>query len=141
VSYFLLKEIPRGIDAFDPQNRLIVALGPLTGLPVPGATRSCVGAKSPLSGGYAKSEAGGFFPMALKKTGYDAVVIRGRADRPVYLLMTDAGAEVRDASHLWGEDGPESAGCHRGRDGTEGDPYGRDRPRGGEPGSLRLHHE
>jgi aldehyde:ferredoxin oxidoreductase len=102
VSYFLLKEIPRGIDALDPQNRLIVALGPLTGLPVPGATRSCVGAKSPLSGGYAKSEAGGFFPMALKKTGYDAVVVSGRADQPVYLLITDGGAEIRDASHLWG---------------------------------------
>ncbi|MBI4277151.1 MAG: aldehyde ferredoxin oxidoreductase, partial [Armatimonadetes bacterium] len=87
VSCFLLKEVPRGIDAFDPRNRLIFALGPMTGLAMPGATRNCVGAKSPLTGGYSKSEAGGFFPMALKKTGYDAIIVEGRADRPVYLLV------------------------------------------------------
>lgn len=103
VSYFLLKEVPRGIDALDPQNRLIFACGPLTGLAMPGVTRNCVGAKSPLTGGYAKSEVGGFFPMALKKTGYDAVIVTGRADRPVYLLMTDGRVELRDASHLWGK--------------------------------------
>ncbi|HYM92330.1 MAG TPA: aldehyde ferredoxin oxidoreductase N-terminal domain-containing protein, partial [bacterium] len=103
VSYFLLKEVPRGIDALDSRNRLIFALGPLTGLPMPGATRSCVGAKSPLTNGYSKSEAGGFFPMALKKAGYDAVIVTGRADRPVYLLMTDEQVEIRDASHLWGK--------------------------------------
>jgi len=103
VSYFLLKEVPRGIDAFDPRNKLIIAVGPLTGLPLPGATRSCVGAKSPLTNGYMKSEAGGFFPMALKKAGYDAIIVEGRADAPVYLLVTDQQVEIRDASHLWGK--------------------------------------
>lgn len=103
VSYYLLKEVPRGIDAFDPQNKLIFALGPMTGLAMPGATRNCVGAKSPLSGGFSKSEGGGFFPMALKKAGYDAVIVDGKADRPVYLLVTDQKVEIRDASHLWGK--------------------------------------
>lgn len=103
VSYYLLKEVPRGIDAFDPQNKLIFALGPMTGLPMPGATRNCVGAKSPLTGGYSKSEGGGFFPMALKKAGYDAVIVEGKADRPVYLLVSDQKVEIRDASHLWGK--------------------------------------
>lgn len=102
VSYFLLKEVPDGIDAFDPRNKLIFALGPLTGLPMPGVTRNCVGAKSPLSDGYSKSEVGGFFPMALKKAGYDAVIVEGRADRPVYLLVTDQQVEIHDASHLRG---------------------------------------
>ncbi|HXX37760.1 MAG TPA: aldehyde ferredoxin oxidoreductase family protein [bacterium] len=102
VSYFLLREIPRGIDAFDPQNKLVFALGPLTGLPLPGASRSCIGTKSPLTGGYSKSEAGGFFPMTLKKAGYDAVIVDGRADAPVYLLVTDQQVELRDATHLWG---------------------------------------
>lgn len=103
VSYYLLKEVPQGIDAFDPQNKLIFALGPMTGLAMPGATRNCVGAKSPLSGGYSKSEGGGFFPMALKKAGYDAVIVEGKADRPVYLLVTDQKVEIRDAAHLWGK--------------------------------------
>jgi len=103
VSYFLLREVPQGIDAFDPQNKLIFALGPITGLPMPGATRDCVGAKSPLTGGYSKSECGGFFPMALKKTGYDAVIVEGKAERPVYLLVTDRTVEIRDATHLWGK--------------------------------------
>ena len=102
VSYFLLREIPRGIDAFDPRNKLVFALGPLTGLPLPGASRSCIGTKSPLTGGYSKSEAGGFFPMTLKKAGYDAVIVDGRADAPVYLLVTDQQVELRDATHLWG---------------------------------------
>ena len=103
VSYFLLKEVPRGIDAFDPRNKLIFAIGPLTGLPLPGASRSCVGTKSPLTDGYSKSEAGGFVPMALKKAAYDAVIVEGRADAPVYLLVTDQRVEIRDASHLWGK--------------------------------------
>ncbi len=103
VSYFMLRDIPRGIDAFDPQNRLVFALGPMTGLAMPGATRNCVGAKSPLTAGFSKSEAGGFFPMALKKAGYDAVIVEGRADRPVYLLVTDQKVEIRDAAGLWGK--------------------------------------
>ncbi len=103
VSYFLLKEVPRGIDALDPRNKLILALGPMTGLAMPGATRDCVGAKSPLTGGYSKSEAGGFFPMALKKAGYDAIIVEGKADRPVYLRVTDQEVEIRDAAHLWGK--------------------------------------
>ncbi len=103
VSYFLLKEIPKGIDAFDPENLLVFALGPMTGLAMPGATRNCVGAKSPLTGGYSKSEVGGHFPMALKKAGYDAVIVSGKADGPVYLLVTDQSVEIRDASALWGK--------------------------------------
>lgn len=103
VSYFLLKEVPKGVDAYDPQNKLIFALGPITGLAVPGATRDCVGAKSPLTGGYSKSEGGGHFPMALKKAGYDAVIVDGRAEAPVYLLVTDKEVEIRDAAHLWGK--------------------------------------
>ena len=103
VSYFLLKEVPRRIDAFNPRNKLIFAIGPLTGLPLPGASRSCLGTKSPLTGGYSKSEAGGFFPMALKKAGYDAVIVEGRADAPVYLLVTDQRVEIRDAGRLWGK--------------------------------------
>ena len=103
VSYYLLKEVPWGADALSPENKLIFALGPMTGLAMPGATRNCVGAKSPLTGGYSKSEVGGFWPMALKKAGYDALIVEGKAGRPVYLLVTDETVEIRDASQIWGK--------------------------------------
>ncbi|MDP7514291.1 MAG: aldehyde ferredoxin oxidoreductase family protein [Dehalococcoidia bacterium] len=103
VSYYLLKEVPQGIDALSPENKFIYALGPMGGLAMPGATRACVGAKSPLTGGYSKSEVGGFVPMEIKKAGYDAIIVEGKADSPVYLLITDDGVDIKDASHLWGK--------------------------------------
>jgi aldehyde:ferredoxin oxidoreductase len=103
VSYFLLKEVPQGIDPLSPENKIIFALGPMTGLPMPGASRNCVGAKSPLTGGYAKTEVGGFWPMALKKAGYDAVIVEGKSPKPVYLFVTDKTVEIRSAEHLWGK--------------------------------------
>ena len=103
VSYFLLTEVPPGVDALSPDNKLIFALGPMTGLPMPGATRNCVGAKSPLTDGFSKSEVGGHWPMDLKRAGYDALIVEGRAEKPVYLLVTNETVEIRDASALWGK--------------------------------------
>ena len=103
VSYFLLTEVPQGIEALSPENKLIFALGPMTGLAMPGASRNCIGAKSPLTDGYAKSEVGGHWPMALKRAGYDAIIVEGKADKPVYLLVTDQRVEIRDAANLWGK--------------------------------------
>ncbi len=103
VSYFLLKEVPKGVDALSPENKLIFALGPMTGLAMPGATRNCIGAKSPLTDGFSKSEVGGFWPMELKKSGYDALILEGKAEKPVYIFTTEETVEIRDASHLWGK--------------------------------------
>ena len=103
VSYFLLKEMPGGVDPLSPDNKVVFAVGPLTGLPLAGATRDCAGAKSPLTGGSIKSEAGGVWPMEFKRTGYDALIVEGAADQPVYLwINADGEAELRDARHLWG---------------------------------------
>jgi aldehyde:ferredoxin oxidoreductase len=105
VSYFLLKELPGGIDPLGPLNKLVFAVGPMTGLPLGGATRDCAGARSPLTGGGIKSEAGGIWPMEFKRTGYDALIVEGAADEPVYLWINPEGAvEIRDARHLWGLD-------------------------------------
>ena len=105
VSYFLLKELAGGIDPLGPENKLIFAVGPLTGLPLGGVTRDCAGAKSPLTGGSIKSEAGGAWPMEFKRTGYDALIVEGVADAPVYLwINADGAVEIRDARHLWGRD-------------------------------------
>src|SRR3990172_6027613 len=97
VGYYLLKEVPPGADPLGPENRLIFAAGVLTGTPLAGGGRNCVGAKSPLTGGYGAAEGGGYWGAELKHAGFDAVVVQGRADKPVYLWLHDGGAELRDA--------------------------------------------
>jgi aldehyde:ferredoxin oxidoreductase len=108
VTYFLWKELKKGVDALGPDNIMVFALGPVSGLQLPGAARHCVGAKSPLTGGLAKSEAGGFWAAQLKRAGYDAVIIKGRAEKPVYLWIQDGEAVIRDATHLWGKNTKET---------------------------------
>jgi len=103
VSYFLWKELKQGIDPLGADNKLILALGPVTGVSLPGSGRHCVGAKSPLTGGIAKSEVGEFWGSELKLAGYDAIIIEGRSAKPVYLWIHDGEASLRDASHLWGQ--------------------------------------
>jgi len=108
VTYFLLKELRQGIDPLGPENKLIFATGPVTGVPLPGSGRNCVGAKSPLTGGYAKSEPGGFWGAELKHAGYDAIIVEGKAEKPVYIWIQDGEATIRDAGHLWGNNTKET---------------------------------
>jgi len=103
IAYFLFKELKQGIDALSPDNKLIFALGPISGLLLPGAARNCIGAKSPMSGGIAKSECGGFWAAELKRAGFDAIIVEGKADKPVYLWVHDGEAMIRDAAHIWGK--------------------------------------
>jgi len=92
-----------GLDAYSPENLLIFATGPMTGI-YPGA-RICVSGKSPASNGVVGSSAATEFAVEIKNAGYDGIIISGKSEKPVYLLVTDDGAELRDASHLWGLDG------------------------------------
>jgi len=108
VTYFLWKELNPGIEPLGPDNKLIFAAGPLTGSLLPGSGRNCIGAKSPLSGTIAKSEVGGFWGAEFKRAGYDAVIIEGKAEKPVYLLIHDGEASIRNASHLWGRNTKET---------------------------------
>ena len=101
VSYYLLKELKPRVDPLSPENILVFAPGPITGTPMPGGARLCVGAKSPLSGGIAKSEAGGSFGYELKHAGFDALVVQGKADHPVYLWINNGEVVIKDASNLW----------------------------------------
>ncbi|MCJ7732015.1 aldehyde ferredoxin oxidoreductase, partial [Candidatus Bathyarchaeota archaeon] len=91
------------LDALTPDNLIIFATGPMTGF-YPGA-RICVSGKSPVSNGVVGSTAATEFPIELKNAGYDGIILSGKSEKPVYLLVTDEGAELRDASHLWGLDG------------------------------------
>ena len=102
LAYYLLKELKPRVDPLSSDNILVFAPGPVTGTVMPGGSRLCVGAKSPLSGGIAKCEAGGFFGYELKRAGFDALVVQGKADHPVYLWVNNGEVEIRDASHLWG---------------------------------------
>ena len=104
VAHFLWKELPAGIDALAPENKLVFAVGPLTGIPLSGSGRNCVGALSPMTGGVAKSEVGEFWGYELKRAGYDVVIIEGRAEKPVYLWIHDGEASLEDAGQLWGQE-------------------------------------
>jgi len=103
VTYFLWKELGQGTDPLGPDNKLIFALGPLTGIPLPGSGRNCIGAKSPLTESIAKSEVGGFWGAELKRAGYDVVIVEGKAAKPVYLWIHDGEVSIKDAGHLWGK--------------------------------------
>ncbi|MBM3188738.1 MAG: aldehyde ferredoxin oxidoreductase family protein [Chloroflexi bacterium] len=103
IADVLLKEVPKGADPLGPENKLIFAPGVLCGLPISGATRTAVGAKSPLTGSFGATEMGGFWSADLKRSGFDAVIVEGVSDKPVYIWIKDGQAEIRDASHLWGK--------------------------------------
>src|SRR5262245_25585714 len=79
----LWEAIPPGVDAFDPANAVALAVGPITDTLVPGNSRACVATKSPLTGLFFDSTFGGRFPATLKRTGFDAIVVTGRAPEPV----------------------------------------------------------
>lgn len=100
--YYLLRELQPGVDPLDPDNLLIFAASVLGGTPAAGTSRFTVAAKSPLTGAFGETEAGGWWAPELKFAGYDAIVIEGRADRPVYLWVHDEEAEICDASQIWG---------------------------------------
>jgi aldehyde:ferredoxin oxidoreductase len=94
------------IDPLGPKNILLALTGPVTGYLV--GTRVCVSGKSPSSNGIVGSTTSGEFPMELKCAGYDGVIVSGRAEKPVYLFITDNKAEIRDASKLWGLGGKDT---------------------------------
>ena len=100
----LFRELPPGTDPLGPDNIFILANGLLTGAPFSTATRFSAVARSPLTGGFGESEAGGFWGPELKLAGWEAIVMTGRAPEPVYLWIGDDQVEIRDARHLWKHD-------------------------------------
>lgn len=98
----LYDEVLPGMDAFDPEVPIVFTTGPLTATDVPSCGSYVVIAKSPLTNTIAQAEANGFFGLRLKSAGYDAVVVRGKAKKPVYLWINNDQVEIRDASNVWG---------------------------------------
>jgi aldehyde:ferredoxin oxidoreductase len=91
-----------GIDAYDPRNVVVLAVGPVTDSNIPGNSRICLATKSPLTGLFFDSTFGGRLPCTFKRTGFDALVITGRAARPVYLVLTPDGVQMKSADAVWG---------------------------------------
>ena len=99
----LYHEVPAEVGPFDPGNRLIFVTGVFHGIAQTGAGKWSVVTRSPLSNINGEAAATGSFGQSLKGTGYDAIVFQGKAEKPTYLWLTDDGAELRDASYLWGK--------------------------------------
>ena len=96
------------VKPLGPDNILGLVTGPLTGTPIPAGARYAAVAKSPLTGGWGDANSGGFFGPYLKFSGYDAVFFIGTSKKPVYLVIDEGKAELKDASHLWGKDAYET---------------------------------
>lgn len=101
-----------GIDALSPENPLLFMVGPFSGFPFPSASRTCVVTKSPVT--YAKnsnyknastvsySNMGGFFGPEIRFAGYDSIMIKGKAKKPVYIVIEDDEVKIKDATKFWG---------------------------------------
>lgn len=100
----LYDEVPPGVEWNDPDNRLILASGPLAGTRVIGSGTYSVVTKGPLTNGATSSQANGYFGAYLKFSGFDAIVIQGQARRWLYLHIHDGMAELCEASYLRGKD-------------------------------------
>src|SRR5919197_695211 len=107
----LYEEVPAGVEWDDPENRLIIAAGPLAGTKVHGAGTYSAVASGPLNNLLGATQANGFFGAYLKQNGYDAIIVQGRASRWLYLFIAEGVLELRSADHLLGKDTWETEGA------------------------------
>jgi len=98
----LWDELRPGIDPLSPANKLVFAAGPLTGFALPSSGKMIVAAKSPLTWGYGDGNIGTFAAVHMRKSGYDAVLVEGKSEKPVILLVRDESVEFFDAADFWG---------------------------------------
>lgn len=99
----LFDELQPGIDPLGPENKLVVALGPISGIPAPNTGKAVVAAKSPLTGFYGDGNLGTRVTEQLRKAGYDALIVEGKAERPTLLYIEDDRVEFLPAADVWGQ--------------------------------------
>ncbi len=107
-SRLLLDYTEGGIDPLSEKNVLIIAPGLLVGTGLPTASKTTLTFKSPETNAFGRSVSGAFLGVALKKAGFDAMVIKGKSEKPVYLVIDDEKFTIKDASSLWGKDAIET---------------------------------
>ncbi len=104
LAAWILWNEAKGVDPLGPDNKLVFAAGPFNGLPTPSGGKLVVAAKSPLTGGYGDGNLGTMATVHLRKAGYDAIVVEGRAKKPVYIYIEDDNVSILSAEGLWGLD-------------------------------------
>jgi aldehyde:ferredoxin oxidoreductase len=101
--HYLLTELKPGIDPLGPENKLIFMTSVVTGAPIAGQARHTAAALSPLTGGLADSQCGGWWGAELKFSGHDGIILEGRSPKPVYILIEDEKVQILPADDLWGK--------------------------------------
>ena len=119
---FVAKQVAEHVspeaDPFDPENVLAMAVGPMNATPFQSTSRGVLGFVSPMTNGFFDSTFGGTLPQALKTTGFEAVVIHGRADSDAYVSIDGDGAEIKPAEDLAGLETYETCEAIRSREGV-----------------------
>jgi len=100
----IYEKVTKNTNPLGPGNVLIFATGPYQATNIASSGRCSVAARSPLTGYWGEANGGGHIGPAIKRAGFDAVVITGKASKPVYIWLKDGEAEVRDANEFWGLD-------------------------------------
>ncbi len=103
VSYFMYREIPKNADPLGEENKIIIAPGALTGFGIPTASKTALGAKSPLTGGFGRTVAGAPLGPELRRAGYAALIIEGKSDEPVIIRIEDDDVSIEPATDVWGK--------------------------------------
>ncbi|MCO6041941.1 tungsten-containing formaldehyde ferredoxin oxidoreductase [Thermococcus alcaliphilus] len=103
LAAWILWNEAKNVDPLGPENKLVFASGPFNGLPTPSGGKMVIAAKSPLTGGYGDGNLGTMATVHLRKAGYDALVVEGKAKKPVYLYIEDDNVSILSAEGLWGK--------------------------------------
>ncbi len=97
-------QLKPGTKPLDPGNPIIFSMGPLTGTAMPSSGRTDVTSLSPQNNLRGRSNFGGYWGPEAKYAGYDHIILTGKAEKPVYVWISDDGVQIRDAGALWGKD-------------------------------------
>jgi len=101
-AHYICTELKQGISPLSSDNKIAITAGPFQGTVVPSSGRFCTAAKSPMTGIFLDSYAGGNFGHALRKSGFDLVIVEGASEHPAYIVLDSGEAHVKDARDLWG---------------------------------------
>jgi aldehyde:ferredoxin oxidoreductase len=104
ITKILWEDFSTEVEPFSPENEIIIATGPWTATAAPQSGRAMLGCIDPKTGGFGSGSFGWFFPSMLKYAGYDIVIIKGKAKKPLYIFIDDRKVVFKDASHLWGKE-------------------------------------
>ncbi len=107
-AHVLYNEVSKKASPLGPDNKIIISTGPFQATKLPGSAKLLVIAKSPMNSFFSTSAAGAGFGLGLKKAGYDALIVEGKADKPVYLEIENEKVSFNDAGKLWGKDAYET---------------------------------